>query len=92
MAGSYDFCRVVTAGVLTFLVRKMILQGPKHCTALKVTNLVLMRLISHIDQKWKLSCLWQNFNMPVSHIHFLFVEAGQCATKKNETVVVDLPN
>ena len=28
LAGSYDFCRVVTAGVLTFLVPKMILHRP----------------------------------------------------------------
>ena len=32
--------------------------------------------------KWKLLCLWQNFDMPVSHIHtFLLIKAGQCATK-----------
>ena len=28
LAGSYDFCRVVTAGVLTFLASKMILHRP----------------------------------------------------------------
>ena len=51
----------------------------------EVSNLVKMRLINIIlyGINMETLCLWQNFDMPVSHIHtFLLIKAGQCATKK----------
>ena len=58
----------------------------------KVPNLVQMRLISY-RIKMELSCLWQNFGMPVSHIHTFFYLLRQDSVQlKKLKGNVDLPN